>query len=79
MKADVDLLVCADEEARASVERDDDFRRRRARPERSTGGVWDEGAYSTTSTFSPSTSLQKRARSALENSFQPRQGPHSAV
>jgi H(+)-transporting ATP synthase subunit D len=64
--------------ALAEEERDDDFRRRRARSGRSAGGVCDR-AYSTTSTFSPSTSLQKRATSAFENSFQPRHGPDGAV
>jgi hypothetical protein len=35
--------------------------------------------HSTMSTFKPSTSLQKRARSALVNSFQPRQGRQEVV
>jgi hypothetical protein len=43
------------------------------------GGRRSAGRYSTTSTFSPRTSLQNRAMSALENSFQPRQGPRPEV
>jgi H(+)-transporting ATP synthase subunit D len=68
--------------ALAEEERDDDFRRRR----RKASGFGKPGGddappsrYSTTSTFSPRTSLQNRARSAFENSFQPRQGPLELV